>query len=330
MANEIAQATGSLTRMIMAKEGVDWGVASAASNYKQLNVIPGESLDINLAVYESRVIRPDRMANKAVRGTQRPGGVIPQELSPLGQAQMFYALLGNLVSTTGSGPYTHILKGIANTSKLPSYSIEKGFLDLDTPTYQAWLGSRFDAATIDFNIDAMVQCNFSVLSRAVTTPSTTSILAGSATDQTCDPFTGVQVTISEGTSLVALGTAQQLQLSINNNHYANNFGLGSNYRANMKAGTRRTSVTGTFMFNDYSLYTKALDGTDTKINIVVSDGTNSYTFLLPNVDLYPNGMTPKIVDGPITVSLMGMAAKDSVEGTDIKLTIVNSESSIST
>lgn len=334
---EIAQATGALTQMMLAKES-DWGVASPSQNYHRMNIVPGESLDINLAVYESRVIRGDRMANKSVRGTQRPGGVIPQELAPRGQAGLLYGLLGWHVTTAslGGGLYSHILRGANDISLLPSFTIEKGFLDPDlnggSPQYQAWLGSRVNGVTVDFNVDSQALCNFDILSRECTDFSPASIVQGTPTEHLIDPFTSVQITLYEGASsgsLDAIGSCSQLQLAVTNNMYANNFVLGSNYRANLKAGTRRVSFNGVFLFNDVRLYNKAIDGDDTIIQITLDDGTYSHDILLPNVDLYPNGISPKIsTDGPLTLNMMGMSTKHATMETDIQWTIVNNQSSI--
>lgn len=324
---ELDQAVGANARIIMAKES-DWGVASATSNYKQLNVLPGETLDIGLATYRSNVVRQDHMRNKSVRGTQRPGGGLPLELGPRGVSQLLYSALGNKTSTTGAGPYVHVLKGLTASNKLPMFSLEKGFLDLATPTYYQFLGCRVNAFSIDFNIDAIPLVNFDILCRQLV-ESTTTILSGSATDQTYDPFTSVQVTVYEGSSLTALGTCEQLTLTVANNLDGGSFALGSNYRKNLLLGQRMVGVSGVFKFTDTSLYDKAISGTDTKVQISVSDGTYGMDFLLPNVDLYPNGSTPKITrEGALSIPLIGEAAKDGTEGTDIKVTITSPESTI--
>lgn len=323
---ELDQGTGAGARIIMAKES-DWGVASATANYKQLNVIPGESLDIGLVNYRSGVIRSDHMRNRSVRGTQRPGGGLPQELAPLGQAQLFYSALGRVVSSTGG---THILKGLQSSNQLPMFSLEKGFSDLATPEYYKFLGCRVNAFSIDFNVDAIPLVNFDIMCREAG-KSGTSILSGTATDQTSDPFTSVQVSVYEGASVALIGTCEQLTLTVANNLAGGSFALGSNYRKNLLLGQRMVGFSGMFKFTDGSLYAKAVAGTDTAIEIIVSDGTNSYDFFLPSCEFFPNGTSPKInTDGALSIPLSGEALKDATQDTDIKITIVNSESTIIT
>lgn len=326
---ELDQATGAGSRIIMAKES-DWGVASLSSNYKQLNVIPGETLDLGLATYRSNVLRNDHMRNKSVRGTQRPGGGLPQELAPRGQSQLLYSLLGNLTGTSGAGPYVHTIKGQTSGNKLPMFSLEKGFLDLATPEYYSFLGCRVNGCTIDFSVDQVPICNFDIVCRSAA-KSTNSILVSTAVDQTYDPFTSVQVTVYEGSSLTALGTCEQLTLTVMNSLDGGSFALGSNYRKNLLLGQRAVTVSGVFKFTDGSLYDKAVNGTDSKVQISVSDGTYGMDFLLPNIDWYPNGTTPKLArDGALSIPMMGEAVKDNSEATDIKLTITSPESVINT
>lgn len=323
---EIDQATGARTRILMAKETL-WGNVSTSANFKSLNVLAGETLDENTVVYGSNVIRSDRMRNKDVRGTQRPGGGLPFELAPKGVSQFLWHLLGGSVVTAGSGPYTHTIKGA--TSLPQGFSLEKGFLDLATPEYFLFTGCRVNAMSLNFSVDQIVSGAFDILARAVT-GSATSALVSTAADLTYDPFTSVQVTLYEGSSLVPIGTAQSLALTITNN-LVDAFVLGSNFRANLKPGQRNTRFSGVFLFNNTDLYDKALDGTDTKLQITCSDGTYSVDFYMGNVDLLPSGSLPKIsTDGPLVMPINGIAAKDDVEGTDIKITLVSPEATIDT
>lgn len=326
------QATGARTRIITAKEA-DWGVLNPSPNWKALNVVGGEGLDQNLAMYASNVIRSDRMRNKTVRGTQRPGGGIPFELAPTGQSQLFWHLLGGTVVTTalGGSLYRHVITGA--TSLPQGFTAEKGFLDLGTPQYIALMGCRVGGVSLQFNVDQMVSGNFDVLARQMKASSATSLCSPlvTPTDLAADPFTSVQATIYEGSSLVPLATASSLSLTINNSFRDTNFVLGSLYRANLKPGSRMTRGGGTFLFDDVTLYNKAIDGTDTAIQIVVSNGTHSFTFDIPNVDFLPNASTPKITDdGPLQITADWEAAKDAGIGSDVKLTIVSSEATIDT
>jgi hypothetical protein len=326
---EKAQATGTQSQLLMALEA-DWGVASTTTNYKALPVLPGETLDQAIAIYRSNVINTTRTRNPSVRGTQGPGGAIPQELAPRGQSQLIYHLLGGTPSTSGSGPYIHIVK--AATSLPTGFSIEKGFLDLGTPNYFAGLGGRVDSAEFNFAVNAVALATFNVMFREMTS-STTSIASGhgTPTDQTSDPFTSVQVTVYEGSSLVVLATANRLRLQVQNQLKGDNYVLGSNFRANLKPGSRITTFDGDFLFDSVSLYNKAVNGTATKLQISISNGTYGIDFLLPAAKFIPNNSTPKIsTDGPLNITLNGEGTYDSGQATDIKATITSPEATIDT
>lgn len=115
-----------------------------------------------------------------------------------------------------------------------------------------------------------------------------------------------------------------------NNHLYGDRGyiLGNNLRQNLKPGTREVTCSGTFMFENASLFNEAISGTATKLKIICSDPTLTYSteFLLPNFQFLPNGTMPKIHDdGPITVVAGGEALPDSGTGTDIQCTIKTTE-----
>jgi len=321
------QATG-VNAYVVFKFESDWGVHPLTADWRYFNVVAGEGLDQNLVLYRSKVIRRDRMRNKDVRGTQLPGGPLPFELAPKGVSQFIYALLGTHTSTAGTGPYTHVLKG-STTTTLPMFTIVKSFTDVDNEfQHILFKGSRVSGMTLDLNVNDTAGGVFDILSREAT-EFTDDPDFGAPADMTSDPFTSVQVTVYEGSSLIPLGTAQSLNLSVQNGMDGQNLVLGSNFRANLKAGERDTRIRGTFLFNNTDLYNKAVNGTDTAVQIVASDGTYSHTIFLPNVDLLPNQSTPKIQrPGGLTIPLEGVASKDVGQGTDIVWTIVSPESTI--
>ena len=94
------QATGSRAFYQYALEDV-WGNEAATPFWRAVRLVPNETLDQNLQIYRSQEIRDDRMRNATVRGSQRPGGNLPFELSPNGWNPFWWHLLGGSVTTTG-------------------------------------------------------------------------------------------------------------------------------------------------------------------------------------------------------------------------------------
>lgn len=325
---EIDQATGAQTQILLAAE-TDWGVVNGTPHWKRFNTIAGEGLDENITLYRSNVIRSDRMKNGSIRGSTKPGGALPFELAPRGVNQLLYQLFGWKVSSTGSGTYVHVLKGHTGVTQFPKgVTIEKGFLDLATPDYCGILGCRVNGMSLNFNVDQAVAGSFDIMGREFYVTET-SLCQTTPDDLSADPYTSVDVGVFEGSSLVPLGTARQLTLNVTNGIFGDNNRLGSKFRANLKPGTRTTGFTGQFMFQNMDLYNRAVSGADTKLQIVVSNGTYSHVFLLPNADLLPNGSSPKITgDGPLEIKLDGEGKPDTVLGTDIQCTITCPESDI--
>ncbi len=328
---EVSQATGARSRIVTAAE-TDWGVVNASPNWKYLNVIAGEGLDENIAIYRSNVIRRDRMMNQSQRGSTRPGGALPFELAPMGVSQLMYHLLHRKTSTTGAGPYVHVLKGDDGTAGVPrGFTIEKGFLDLPTPEYAGILGARVASMSLAFNVDAMATGSFQILGRQWYSSTTSLVGASTPDDLTADPFTSVQCSMSvyESSSSVLLGTAKTLSLNIDNHYTGDNNVLGSRYLANLKPGTREITASGTFIFDSRYLYDKAVNGTATKLQMTVWNGTYGFDFLLPNFEFVPNNSSPKINrDGGLDIDLGGMAAKSTSDATDIIVTITSPEADI--
>lgn len=329
---EIPQATGAQARMLFCSEHL-WGNVNSIPPgpfWKRLNTVAGEGLDENIQIYRSTVIRPDRMKNKSVRGSTRPGGPLPFELAPMGVNQLLYHTLGNLVSTTGTGPFTHVLKGHTGTTAFPQgFTVEKGFMDLGPAAFCGILGCRSNGMTINFNVDQTVLGSADVQGRQFYSSDTSLVGGNDIADMTSDPYTSVDIAVYEGSSLMLLGTAKTLALSIANGMFLDNNRLGSRYRGNLKPGKRDTSFKGSFMFNNMDLYNKAVSGEDTAIQIVASNGVYSHVFLFPNVQFLPANSSPKITsDAPIVINLEAEAAPDDGLGTDIQVTITCPEADI--
>jgi len=330
---EKTQATGALSSIRMGKE-TDWGVARPASTIRQLNLLPGETIDQNIALYRSNAMIPSRARSTgSVRGSVRPGGSIPFELAHKGVSQLFWHLLGGSVSVdNGSAAPNHVHTIVGSPSLPTGFSVEKKFTDLASVQYVAILGCRVNSCDINFNIDSITAGSFDVMGREFTSPSGTSIFGGSPTviDESVDPFTSVEIAIYEAGSATQLGTARSLQMRIANNMYGDNFVLGSNKRVNLKPGTRDVTFNGSFLFSDFYLYNKAINGTDTSIHIIATHGAYSFAFLLDRVNLLPNNASPKIsTPGPIDIALGGECLASTDGNTpDIEVQITTSEAAI--
>lgn len=345
---EISQATGAQTQIIYCKEA-DWGV-SPTSGYKALNVVGGESLDDNIQTYKSGVIKSDRSHNPTVRGTRKPGGSLPFELAPVGFSQFFWQALGGTPAVTnGSGtgtvgtapqqwnvPPTGYFKHVIKAAQtLPfGFTLEKGFLDLGTVKYYAMTGCKIDKWSIRAGVDKVVDGTFDIMSRTFA-ESGTSVTGTNAITVAplTNSFTSVQMGIYDGTNVISV--CQDLTLNFSNNFHDNSFVLGSNFRQNLKPGTRMVDGNAQFLFSDATYYDKSISGTQVALRILAQDGgNNSIEFWMPNVQLLPRNTSPKIQnDGPLTINADFEALFDNTAGTnnigtDLQMTIVSTEATV--
>lgn len=326
---DIFQAVGSHTAIVYKREA-SWGVAAGGGNYSTLNLVGGETLDNPVNIYTSQTIRSDRMRNPSVRGTRRPGGTIPFELAAKGIATFLQAALGGDVTTTGTGPYTHVFKGDVDIM-LPSFTVEKQFTDLETPKYNYYTGTRVNSINLNFGIDQIVSGSMDVMSK-VATMSATSAADGLTVDPApvARAFTAVEAALYlDG---VQVSVIRSMTLAINNNLYGDTgFVLGEVARQNLLAGTRSVTGNATFLFQDTTYYEAAVAGTEFELKVVATDEAgHSVEILLPVMQFMPNSPSPKIAnDGPLELQcdFEALPDLDTLE-TDIQITVINDEATI--
>lgn len=230
-------------------------------------------------------------------------------------------------SSTAGSVYTQVFAGGLDVPA--GFTLEKGFTDIGQ--YYAFYGCRVNKMDIDFSIDKIATGSFDILARQAGEPSQASLNSSSIPSPPLEsPFTSVQINLSQNG--VALARAESLKLSISNNFYdARGFVMGSTLRQNLRPGDRTTDASGEFMFTDGELYEMAIRGTPCTLNITASNGVYSVGWNMTNFQFLPNKTTPKAKDsGPITIAMNGEADTDNSLGTDVTMTILTPEATITT
>jgi hypothetical protein len=330
MTGELSQATGAATKMWVSKE-TTYGVFDNTTVKRHIRLVPGETIDPNVQTDVSNEFQPVRAASLQRNTAQDPMGDMPFELSGEGWYFFFYHLLFGTPTVTGSsgGGFTHEIKAALNPPG--AFTLEKQFLDSDTPLYAAFLGCRVNRMTLDIASNRIIRGVWNVIAREASEMDTTSLNAGAAPSiPTAEAFTANECTVLEGLSLTALGNVQSAQITIDNRYYADrSFKVGSELRANLKPGQRQPSGTLTVKFNSADLYNKALNEEITALNFTADDGTNSVELFFPRVKLTPTGASPKVADdGPIVQTFQWMAGYDATEATNVVATLTGPEDSL--
>ncbi|OPY15246.1 MAG: hypothetical protein A4E66_00165 [Syntrophus sp. PtaB.Bin001] len=157
------QAKGSNSYLAFQEE-TTFGVPPSSPALKYLYFV-SESLGETINLISSQVIRANRNPTKPVRGNRDVAGSIKTELAP-SLGSFLKGALGASTPSGASSPYTH---AISVDRELPSFTFEKGFLDLNK--YLLFLGCKVNKFSLsakaegfqDVSIDFMGSCEAQAL-----------------------------------------------------------------------------------------------------------------------------------------------------------------------
>lgn len=197
-----------------------------------------------------------------------------------------------------------------------TFTIERGYTDIDVPFYQRLTGVHVTAFKMDVPVNDVVKAHYTLMGMGQTS-------ASSALDSTPTIPTGkAPMTHLSGTFLEAgsaVGNITAISIDINNG-YNENFVLGSSSPAAVTYGYAKVTGQLTVYFDSAAMYNKFINETATSISFEVNDGQgNTHTWSLPNVKF--NGMSmPVNNDQAVIASIPFVALYDSVTGTAVQVT----------
>ena len=222
-------------------------------------------------------------------------------------------------STPEPGAETHIMTDSAD-QQLESFSMEisRG----DTPTGKVFLftGCVIDQLTLEWSNEALIGLSISVIAQA------------EAVDVAAElpvvyPDPDVPVLWHDAAAFTVLGSvATQVKdgsLTINNNMTADRFNMTNQLQNPLRAGNRSIEGALTMEFEDFTHYTKAIDGTRGTFDVTFTSDTDigatstPYSLRLQASATLSSGMSMSVSDpGPIDLPVTFF-----VEGTDTVTTI---------
>jgi hypothetical protein len=230
--------------------------------------------------------------------------------------------------TTPATTYKHTFKV---GSALPSFVVEKGFTDI--AQYFKYNGCKFGKMSLEVSTVGPQKMSFDIMGAKET-------VSASAFAAPSDPgkasFDGLGIaTIEEGGSAIAIVSAIS-GLTVDNGLDGDTFLIGGGgMRGAINEGLVKVSGTIKALFQDVTLYNKALNSTETSLRVVYNrgagDGTvgnESIEFKLP--ELVYSVKTP-VVDKPggLWVEL-GLSAyyNDAAEATAMQIILKNSQAAV--
>ena len=305
--------SANLVSVIFAEEVVAYDTVEAAATWETLR-FTGESITATPSTATSDEIRSDRMIADQFKVSTESGGGFDFEFSGL----TFDTLLeGAMYDTWATG----VLKiGVEEHS----YSFEKEFTDLTANQFMLFTGERVGAMSLGFTYGEAVKGSFELAGASVEVTSTTNIGTGSVSAATTSRIMNAVSDLSgiKIDTVAFTGCLKSVELNINNNLRPAEC-IGSDTPGDQIAGTAEVTGTIEAYLTDVTVqwYTdKVLNQTAMEIEFAISDGTTTYTFLLPNCRI--SGETPNAegINTDVMIKADFTALYDATEGSSLVIT----------
>jgi hypothetical protein len=280
-----------------------YGVAPAVPT---LVALPATSYSINPT---KTLITSDAFSANGQRLSQRHGNqnVAGDIAFDFADTDFDELLQGVMHSTFSSGVLKH-------GTGVRSYHIE-GRMN-DNTDYELIKGAVVNQLALSSSLDANVTGTASFMAKEVVASGTSFDATMTAASNTA-PFVGHEVVVA-WKGATAKATSASLTIS---NGFEANFTLGADVLAQVSKGFIEVSGSFETYYEDTAIVTDFLNEVEDDLSIVISDGTNSYTFLMPKVKLTGSDKTVA-GQGAIIITANFSAVYDSVEGTTLKITKV--------
>lgn len=308
----MTQASGSSSQILIQPESV-WGeIPTTRKSQIFSNSLYGESLASQSSELVSQAINPNRGVSDTRNGQLTVSGSIPVELSVENSDLLFYLSLGAYTQTKVGDKFVKVYK---RNKTLPSFTIEKGFTDIDQ--YFQFLGCR--SSTLQFAVepDGLVTGSMEIMGKEE--QHTTASIDQNATYIDHEAYAGIDNVILEG-GKQAFYTA--FNISITNGLYDSR-AIGTRKSVNIGAGKGEVTGDLTIMFEDVTMYEKWLNEEQTNIKLTFQIGDNSVVIEFPRIKF--NGSASPVIASAegITQQLNFRGLVDKTEKSDVIITVTN-------
>lgn len=298
-------ASGSQTRLAYVPE-VTFNVTPATP---QLTELPKQSMTIGItkALMTDPTITSDRLQAEDRHGNITVGGDLVATL----RHGIYDSLLESVIGGTWT---TNVLKnGLTQGITPRSFTVEKGFRDVGK--YEVYTGVRVNTFNLEINPGSICTATFGLLGAGATvsaTPLDASVpLPASAPAMS---HVGGQITVG-GTNAIA--TACTINID---NGMTSAYAIGSSTAKDVVWAESIVSGSVTFYVeSDLTKFNYFLKEQSTSMSILLTDGTDSYTIVIPRVK-FNSADTPIPGSGLLFMTVNWKAAKDAATGASIQIT----------
>lgn len=280
----MAHQKGSTVVFKLGYELVAFGTPAAAGY-----ILPINSFDVRStrALNQANTLASSRNPIEPFAGNLSVSGSIVAPVDSVAIAYWLIALFG-LPTTTGAGPYVHEWK-IPDVQR--SLTLETGFTDLATDKFQRFVGCKVNSFGISVGGDGELVATMGVIGKSDSMEAAT-FHAGTAI--TLARVNNFQAALLEGGGALANSTALAINIECPMDPY---YVIGASGSVGSIA-EQKVAVSGNLktLFEDVSLMTKALAGTETSLKLTVTGSASSVFELEIQELLYERGSVP--VPGP--------------------------------
>jgi Phage tail tube protein len=261
-------------------------------------------IDFVQTTIDDTTIYADRQEHFVIAGPRKVTGSLSGNLSHTN----FNALIQTLMS---AAPVSKVYK---TGTVLQTITLEKWHADINV----GFVSTGCFVDKFALKMPASGVCTFDATINGVNMTTESTPLSGSPTAPVSEaPFTLVSATIQEGGSTIAYVSA--VDATIDNKAQALDV-IGQQVPAGYVLGMSKISGSLAAYLVDSTLYAKYNGQTGSSLSIVLSDGTNTVTFLFPNIT-YTGVKMPIQGQGAVTQTLSFTAQKDPTAQSNVVITV---------
>jgi len=251
-------------------------------------------------------IQADRMPRHDRHGNKQVSGEIVADL----READFDPFLESAMLSTFSG---NALK-VGTTPKF--FSLEDYASDIDQS--RVFTGCTVSTMGVSIAPNQMVTTTFGIVGKDMSISATQKTLDAASNNSPFDAYSGsLSIGDTGGTpSASAIITGMDFTL---NNSFAPTFVVGSDSAPQLEVGRAEIEGTISAYFEDAALVNRFINETETELNVVVGDGTNTLAFNFPRAKINSADVG---VDGPTSrvISMSFVALYDTTDTTNFTIT----------
>ena len=283
------RAQGAQSSLTMAFE-TDFGITPSTGGV--VMPIISSSLKASQNLNDSSVIRGNRNPAAPSRGNIDTSGSIVPPVDVIGIGYWLKLAFGAPTTTAQGTGKKHVFK---IGPDMPSATFEQGYKDIST--YQQFSGVRMNKMSLNFGGDAELTASIDVMGCKETMAAVPFDTAPKSI--TFTPFENLEATIKEGGVTVAnvLSMSLDIDFGLDGDSYAIG---GKGFRTYIDTGIAGVSGTIKAFFQNKDLLNKAVNGTESSLELQLTQDDWSLTFKLP--ELVYERQSPGI-DGPRGVNI---------------------------